>query len=83
MKLSKNISRAVVEIRQPRWHDRRVLIAKFRVKEHNEIHFTQAPTLEGKFYLSGETIKKYPLVSNGKIACYAVHLDELEALEDE
>ena len=70
-----------IEIWQPRWHDRKILIAKFKVGTHNEITFKKAPSLPETYYLSGETIRKYPLESNGKVACYAVPIDELEVLE--
>lgn len=70
-----------IVIWQPRWKDRKVLIAKFKVGAHNEITFTKTPTMQETYYLSGETIRKYPLESNGKVACYAVPIDELEVLE--
>ncbi len=71
----------VIEIWQPRWKDRKVLIAKFRVGTHNEIVFTKAPSLDAKYYMSGAKIRDYPLETNGKIPCYAVPLEELEILE--
>ena len=81
MKLKLNDNIREIKIFAPRWHDRVVLIAKFRVGEHNIISFTKAPTYKGKFYLSGKTIQKYPLESNGTIPCYAVSLDELQVYE--
>ncbi len=70
----------MIDIWNPRWHDRKVLIAKYKVRTGlNEIRFTKAPSLKGKiFVLSGATIKNYPLETNGKIDCYAVPLDEFE-----
>ncbi len=73
----------VIEIWQPRWKDRKVLIAKFRVGTHNKIVFTKAPSLDANYYMSGAKILTYPLETNGKIPCYAVPLDELEILEVE
>ena len=71
-----------IEIWMPRYRDNCVLIAKFKVGTHNEITFTKAKHLIGQeFYLSGETIRKFPLESNGKISCYVVPMDELEPLE--
>lgn len=70
-----------IEIWQPRWKDRKVLIAKHKVGTHNEVVFTKAPSLPENYYLSGDTIRKYPLESNGKLMCYAVPMDELEVLE--
>ena len=67
-----------IVIFQPRWHDRKVLIAKYKVQAQNEIIFTKAKNLAGKsYYLSGEEIIKYPLETNGKIFCYAVPLDKV------
>jgi hypothetical protein len=70
-----------IEIWQPRWKDRVVLIAKYKVSSHNCITFTKTPSMKDKYYLSGETIINSPLETNGKIACYAVSMDELETLE--
>lgn len=77
-----------IEIWQPRWKDRTVLIAKFKVGVHNEIVFTGGmkkqvpPSLKDKkFYMSGKQIQSYPLGTNTKIPCYEVPLDELEPLE--
>lgn len=68
-----------IEIWQPRWKDRKVLIAKYKVQTNNKIIFTKAKTLEGKdFYISAEKISQYPIEDNGKIACYAVPLDDLD-----
>lgn len=72
----------LIEIWQPRYKDRKVLIAKYKVRNMNKIVFTKAKHLAGQaFYMSGEKIQSYPIDSNGKIACYAVPLDDLEALE--
>lgn len=70
-----------LSIWQPRWKDRRVLLAKFKVGTHNKVVFTKAPSLPGEYYISGEKVRTFPLETNGKISCYAVPLDELEPLE--
>ena len=70
-----------VEIWQPRWKDRTVMAAKYKVGTHNEIVFTKAPTMKGSYYISGKAITKYPLQTNGKLLCYCVPLDDLELLE--
>lgn len=70
-----------LEIWQPRWKDRKVLLAKHKVGTHNTITFTKAPTLAGEYYISGAKAATYPLETNGKIACYAIPLDEFEPLE--
>jgi len=68
----------MIKIWSPRWHDRKALIAKYKVKDNNEIIFTKAKSLEGRvFKISGEEIRRYPLESNGKIPCYAVPMEKL------
>jgi hypothetical protein len=66
-----------IEIWQPRWHDRKVLIAQNKVQEENEIVFTKTKSLPPSvsYFLSGEEIRKYPLGTNGVIPCYEVPLD--------
>lgn len=67
-----------IEIWQPRWKDRMVLIAKYKVQTKNQIVFTKAKSLKDKkYYISAEEIQKYPIETNGKIDCYAVPLDKL------
>lgn len=81
MKLAINAPMSHIEIWQPRWKDRVVLIARFKVKEHNAIVFTKTPTMPDVYYLSGEKTRTFPVESNGKIDCYAVPLNDLEQLE--
>lgn len=81
MTLCKHIPMRTLEVWQPRWHDRRALIACYKVAEHNKVIFPKAPTLPGVYYLSGKTIRKYKKESNGTIDCYAVPIDELTPLE--
>lgn len=72
----------LIEIWRPRYKDRKVLIATYKVGTHNSITFTRAKHLLGQqFYASGEKIKSYPTESNGKITCYAVPMEILEPLE--
>jgi hypothetical protein len=73
----------MITIWNPRWHDRKVLIAKYRVMNGpNVIRFTKAKSLKDKDYtMPGEQIRTYPLETNGKIPCYAVPLDELQEIE--
>ena len=68
----------MIDIWQPRWHDRKVLIAKYKVHEgDNEIRFTKTPSLEGIYLIDGLAIRQSPLESNGRIECYAVSLDNI------
>lgn len=70
-----------ISIFAPRYHDRTILIAKFRVGTHNLITFTKAASLPDEYYLSGKTITSCPLDSNGKIPCYVVPIDALQPFE--
>lgn len=82
MQISTNQSLNLIEIWQPRYRDRVVLIAKYKVGTGNEIRFTKAKhLLEKHFYITGEDIKKCPLETNGTISCYAVPLDDLTLFE--
>ena len=83
MKLSRTTSCQLFKIMQPRWKDRTVLLAKYRVGTHNEIVFTKTPTLPDHYYISGVDVVKYPVVTNGKIDCYAVDMNQLQLLERE
>lgn len=70
-----------IEIWSPRYNDRTVMIAAYKVGTHNIITFTKAKSMPGQYYLSGETIRKYPQETNGKLMCHAVPLDELVVFE--
>ena len=70
-----------IEIWTPRYRDRVILIATYKVKQDNVIVFTKAKHLPDEYYLSGETIKRYPVETNGTISCYAVPMSELEVVE--
>jgi hypothetical protein len=69
----------MIEIWNPRWHDRKVLIAKYKVHYGiNRITFTKAKQLKQKVYcMDGADIAKYPIETNGTIECYSIPLDEL------
>ena len=74
-----------IEIWQPRYKDKKVLIAKYRVSSGtNKIVFTRAKHLKGiTFKIDGMEIAKHPIESNGSIPCYAVPMDKLEKIEEE
>ena len=73
----------MIEIWEPRWKDRQVLISKFKVRDGvNYIKFTKAKCFLGKvFKIEGKEIRKCPLGTNGKISCYEVPLDLLEEVK--
>ncbi len=70
----------VMDIWSPRYHDNKVLLAKYKVHDGiNKIVFTKARHLTGKsFYITGEEIRKHKLENNGRIPCYAVPFDLLK-----
>ena len=70
----------MIDIWNPRWHDRIVLIAPWRVRDGiNEIKFTKAKSLKDKVYtIHSEDIRKHHKESNGKAMCYAVPMAELK-----
>ena len=68
----------VLDIWQPRWHDRTVLIACTRVHNgDNVITFSKTPSLPGRYHIDGALARSYPVASNGKILCYVVPLADL------
>lgn len=73
---------ANIEIWQPRWKDRVVLIARHKVGADNYITFTKTKSLPGTYYISGDEVRACPISTNGKIACYAVPLDDLTLKEE-
>lgn len=80
MKLCKHAGYRLYNIVEPRWHDKRVLLAAHKVRNHNVIKF-KSKMLPDLYYLSGATIKSFSKQSNGSIDCYAVPLDRLEAFD--
>lgn len=80
MILSRDTPTQLLKIWQPRWKDRVVLLAKYKVGTHNTITF-KSKSLPGEYYISGAKANSFPLDTNGKLACYAIPLDELEPLE--
>lgn len=67
------------DIWQPRWRDRKVLLAKHKVGSDNFITFSKTPSLPGVFHITGSSVRNCPIEYIGpkKMACYAVPLDEL------
>lgn len=64
-----------ITIWQPRYSRNDVLVACFRVKPGmNRIIFTR--TTYPDLYMDGAEMKKYPVDSNGKVACYAVPIKD-------
>lgn len=73
-----------IEIWSPRYKDRTVLIAVYKLRGENEIVFTKAPHLAGmSFYLDAKTAQASPVTTNGRIPCYQVDFDKLIPMERE
>lgn len=82
--LCKHIPLKTFNILSPRWRDRRVLLAAYKVQENNKILFTGkdgASMGDQPYYISGKEVKKHKKESNGTISCYSVPLDKLELLQ--
>ena len=69
----------MIEIWQPRWHDRKVLIAKYKVIQGvNRIKFTKTKCFRDMvFDVDSSIITNNPIETNGKIDCYVVSLDKV------
>lgn len=74
---------AKIEVWQPRYSTREVLIHQLKVKDHNIIALTKAGSLNGLYYISGKKVKKSRKDTNGTAPMYAVKLDELKPFEFE
>lgn len=87
MKLNNQIPRQNFQIYNPRWHDRIVLLADFKIQSHNVITFPKARTLVGEWYISGDKAKTFPAEpmktkSGTTMTMRVVPIDELEPLEE-
>lgn len=63
----------------PRWHDRKVLIAKYKVASnavYQEITF-KTKSLPHRYRILTSIVTSSPLTSNGRIPCYQVPLEDL------
>lgn len=73
-------------IQEPRWHDRRVLLADHKLGKYNKVIITALDKDGNKhfpdtLYISGRDAKKFPKQSNGTIDCRAVPINEFKILE--
>jgi len=87
MKLPKFSFVNTIELWQPRWRDKVVLLDTRKIGEHNVVHITKAgKSWDGNWYVSGKTVKLYapeqhPTKSGGHILLHPVPLDELVVYE--
>lgn len=73
--------KANISVWQPRWHDRKVLVAQYKVKKGMNIIKITEGAAQGKYQMSEVAIRSYPLETNGAILCYALPLEKLERIE--
>lgn len=76
----------VIPIQQPRWHDRTILVAKWRVGDHNEVRVNHSSFKE-PLYMSGEKMRKYPIekktAKNGQLfEVYVVPISDFMTLSE-
>ena len=89
MKLPASSQVQEIEIFEPKWATREIIIATYKVIDHNVIYFTKDSAKNkypGKYYLDGKTIRKYPVQNmptknGGSIRVYYVPMDEMVAYE--
>lgn len=67
-------------IKEPRYHDKTVLLATYKISPSNLV-VIQKGAYAGKYRVSGEEATKHPLTTNGSIAVRAVPLEKLERIE--
>lgn len=86
MRLNRLTPASEITIFAPRFHDKVILIAKWKVSTHNIIKITKSPSHNGEYYLSNTTIGKYPIETvkdktGTERLFYAVPIDELQVYE--
>lgn len=71
-----------IPIKAPRWRDRKLLVANWKIGEENEI-VIEAKHKDGTLYYpepiyaTGEQLRKYPLINQGFGDLREVSLDDL------
>ena len=80
--ICKHIPMQLFSIWHPVYSENRVMLKAAKVRDHNKVVFTKAPSMGTEpYYVSGKTIKKYKKTNNGVILCYSVPLEELQQLK--
>ena len=77
----------VIKIIQPRWHDRKVLVAKWKVGEYNQILINHS-SFKQPLYMSGQKIRNYPIERverkhQPSFEVYAVPIDDFETFNEQ
>jgi hypothetical protein len=87
MQLQRNVVCNKIEIKSPRWKQRVVGIAAYRVGTHNEVEIVKTDKdgkryYPDKYYISGDNIKRHDKqVLPSGVVLYLVPIIELEILE--
>lgn len=72
----------MIDIWQPRWKDRKVLIACYKVGDGDVfVRFTKTPSMEGTWVVSNDIVRGSEVCTNGKVRCYAVSLDDFRRVD--
>jgi len=71
-----------IEIWEPKYSDKTVLIDPRKVGKHNVITFTKGTYKGQKYYADEQTILDNTSTSNGKIQCKVVPLSRLEKMAE-
>lgn len=70
----------MINILEPRYHDRKVLIATYKVEPMMNLINIVKGAYKGFYRAPGKDIKSCTVDDNGKISCYAVPIEKLERL---
>lgn len=79
----------MIEIWEPRWHDRTVLIAAYRVKPGEDVEIEiMKSAFKGRYIVPYEVIEKAPVEKmktkkGGEVKVIVVSLDDIVPLEGE
>ncbi len=83
------MGKSYFDIWQPRWKDRMVLLATYKVADENIITFSKTPSLKGTYRISGEEVKKCHIRPEDTTQarriprCYEVPLSKLEKIGED
>lgn len=78
-----------IEIWQPRWHDKKVLVAKFRIRPEQDVFIEIKESVwKGKYRIDYQDIvasdvETMKTKAGGKIEVIAVPLDKIKKIEED
>ena len=71
---------AVIEVWEPKYSTNEVLVAVYKVKDKNKIKITKG-AYKGTYEMSGIAARSYPVISNGRIPCFALPISKLRRIK--